>query len=95
MDETTSGGLVHSGGVNVRSENELKSCLKNILRSKRSEINISQEKMAERIGISTREYNNLENGKSFCSAYALINFINNCEVDKDEFFSKFAEIIDK
>ncbi len=77
----------------MRAKKELKSCLMNTLRKKRLESDISQEKMAELIDISAREYRDLESGKRFCSAYALINIVNNCNVDKDELFSKFAEII--
>lgn len=49
--------------------------------------------MAEKLDITLRAYQNLEHGKSFCSAYALINFINNCNIDKDKLFSDFSRII--
>lgn len=71
----------------------LKISLKNELISKRAELGLSQEEMAERLCISLRSYSNLEHGKSFCSALSLINFINNCDVDKDKLFSVFDKII--
>ena len=71
----------------------LKSILKNELISKRAELNLSQEEMAERLDISLRSYSNLEHGICFCSALPLINFINNCNVDKDKLFSDFEKII--
>ena len=72
-----------------------KNNMKNELRDRRSKLQISQEEMAEKLDISVREYSDLENGKRFCSAFALINYVNNCDVDKDEFFSDFADIIDE
>lgn len=71
----------------------LKISLKNELIAKRAELDLSQEKMAERLHISLRSYSNLEHGICFCSALSLINFINNCDVDKDKLFSEFEEII--
>ena len=73
--------------------NYLKSSFKKELRTKRAELNLSQEEMAERLDISLRSYSNLEHGICFCSALSLINFINNCDVDKDKLFSEFDEII--
>ena len=71
----------------------LKNSFKNELISKRVELNLSQEEMAERLNISLRSYSNLEHGICFCSALSLINFINNCDVDKDKLFSEFENII--
>lgn len=71
----------------------LKHYLKIQLNSKRADLNLSQEKMAEKLDITLRAYQNLEYGKSFCSAYTLINFINNCNIDKDKLFSDFSKII--
>lgn len=71
----------------------LKNSFRNELRAKRAELNLSQEEMAERLGISLRSYSNLEHGICFCSALSLINFVNNCDVNKDELFSEFEKII--
>lgn len=38
-------------------------------------------------------YSNLEHGNSFCSAVSLINYVNNCNVDKDKLFAEFGKII--
>ena len=71
----------------------LKNSFKNELITKRAELSLSQEKMAERLDISLRSYSDLERGNSFCSAVSLINFVNNCNVDKDKLFTMFDGII--
>lgn len=71
----------------------LKISLKNELKAKRAELELSQEKMAERLDISLRSYSDLEHGNSFCSAVSLINYVNNCNVDKDKLFAEFGKII--
>lgn len=71
----------------------LKKSFRNELITKRAELNLSQEQMAEKLNISLRSYSNLEHGISFCSALSLINFVNNCDVDKEKLFSMFAEIM--
>lgn len=71
----------------------LKNSFKNELIAKRTELDLSQEKMAERLDISLRSYSDLEHGISFCSALSLINFVNNCNVDKDMLFEMFDKII--
>ena len=71
----------------------LKKKFKNELNTKRAELELSQEKMAERLYISLRSYSELERGNSFCSAVSLINYVNNCNVDKDKLFAMFDEII--
>ena len=55
--------------------------------------NLTQKQLAEKLNISLRSYSNLEHGVSFCSALSLINYVNNCNVDKDKLFSTFAEIM--
>ena len=71
----------------------LKKSFRNELITKRAELELSQEEMAEKLNISLRSYSNLEHGISFCSALSLINYVNNCNVDKDKLFSTFAEIM--
>ena len=71
----------------------LKNSFKNELRTKRAELELSQEEMAERLNISLRSYSKLEHGICFCSALSLINFINNCNVDKEMLFQKFQKRI--
>ena len=71
----------------------LKKSFRNELTTKRAELELSQEEMAEKLNISLRSYSNLEHGISFCSAVSLINFVNNCNVDKEKLFSMFAEIM--
>ncbi len=71
----------------------LKKGFRNELITKRAELELSQEEMAEKLNISLRSYSNLEHGISFCSALSLINFVNNCNVDKEKLFSMFDEIM--
>ncbi len=73
-----------------------KKYLKKELREKRYELNLSQEKMAEKLDISAREYSDLENGKRFCSAKSLILYANECDMnDKEKLFTDLGEIIRK
>lgn len=71
----------------------LKKKFRNELIVKRAELELSQEEMAEKLNISLRSYSNLEHGTSFCSALSLINFVNNCNVDKEKLFAMFEKII--
>lgn len=71
----------------------LKKSFRNELITKRAELELSQEEMAEKLNISLRSYSNLEHGISFCSALSLINFVNNCNVDKEKLFAMFENII--
>ncbi len=70
----------------------LKHYLKNEIANKRAELGISQEEMAENLNISLRSYSDLEHGKYCCSLSSFINYVNNCDADKDRLFSDFAEI---
>lgn len=76
----------------MSATDKLKYYFKKELACKRAELGISQEQMAENLNISLRSYCDLEHGKHFCSTSALINYVNNCSVDKDKLFSGFAEI---
>lgn len=71
----------------------LKNYLKKELVNKRTELGISQEKMAENLNISLRSYSNLEHGRYCCSLLSFINYVNNCGADKDKLFSEVAEIL--
>ena len=70
----------------------LKNYFKNEFASRRAELGLSQEEMAENLNISLRSYSDLEHGKYCCSLSSFINYVNNCEADKDKLFSDFAEI---
>ena len=70
----------------------LKNYFKNEFVNKRAELGLSQEEMAENLNISLRSYSDLEHGKYCCSLSSFINYVNNCEADKDRLFSDFAEI---
>ena len=57
----------------------------------RYELGISQTKMASKLEISTRQYSNLETGKSLCSMKTLALFLEHSGVNKDEFISGLVE----
>lgn len=77
----------------MTAREELKFYFKNELRNTRTKLNVTQEEMAEQLKISSRAYSDLENGKNFCSAYVLINFVNRFDIDKEELFSNLNNII--
>lgn len=74
-------------------EIELKKYISKKLKSSRTQLKLSQEQMSEKLMISARSYSDLERGKYFCSALVLINFVNNCDIDKDELFSDLKVIL--
>lgn len=65
--------------------------LMNEMFDKRCELGISQTKMASKLEISTRQYSNLETGKSLCSMKTLALFLEHSGVNKDEFISGLVE----
>lgn len=70
----------------------LKEVLSYALFTKRTELNYSQEVMAEKCCISARQYIDLEHGLYLPSFQTLINITINLGFDYNEFI---AEIIDK
>ena len=71
----------------------LKNYFKNEFANRRAELGLSQEEMAENLNISLRSYSDLEHGKYCCSLSSFINYVNNCDADKDKLFSEAAEIL--
>lgn len=65
--------------------------LMNEMFDKRCELGISQEKMAGKLEISTRQYSNLETGRSLCSMKTPALFLEHSGVNKDEFISGLVE----
>lgn len=61
----------------------------------RYELGISQTKMVSKLEISTRQYSNLETGKSLCSMKTLAMFLEYSGVDKDEFISGLVETFEE
>lgn len=72
----------------------LKNYFKKEFVNRRAELGLSQEEMAENLNISLRSYSDLEHGKYCCSLSSFINYVNNCDADKDRLFSDFAEIFE-
>lgn len=67
----------------------MKQCFRNELRKTRVDRNLSQEEMAHTLSISTRSYSDLEHGKSFCSLFTFLLFLN---IYGDSYFS-FVELM--
>lgn len=65
--------------------------LMNEMFDKRCALGISQEEMASKLEISTRQYSNLETGKSLCSMKILALFLEHSGVNKDDFISGLVE----
>lgn len=70
---------------------KLQEYLMNEMFDKRCALGISQEEMASKLEISTRQYSNLETGKSLCSMKTLVLFLEHSGVNKDEFISGLVE----
>ena len=69
--------------------------LMNEMFDKRCALGISQEEMASKLEISTRQYSNLETAKSLCSMKTLAMFLEYSGVDKDEFISGLVETFEE
>ncbi len=96
MDAATIAYVSTSGQVLIMSTPEcLRIKFKNELIAKRTELELSQEKMAEYLNISLRSYSNLEHGKNCCSLTTFINYVNNFDVDKDKLFTELAELLNE
>ena len=59
-------------------QNDLKAHLRAELLHTRTDLRESQEKMAERLGISVRAYVDLERGKSCCSLVTYLFYLRYC-----------------
>lgn len=66
-----------------------------IFLSKRTELGLSQEKMAENLKISHRQYYNLEHGIKCCSLETFSNFVDSCDVDAKKILSDISAISKK
>ena len=78
----------------MTASESLKCYLKKELVSKRTELGITQEQMAENLNISLRSYANLEHGIYCCSLSTFISYVNNCDIDKDKLFMEITAILD-
>lgn len=62
-------------------QNDLKTHLRAELLHTRTDLRESQEKMAERLGISVRAYADLERGKSCCSLVTYLFYLRYCSTN--------------
>lgn len=61
----------------------------------RSDLNITQEEMAQALSMSLRSYNDLENGKSCCSATTLVLFLIKVCPDPIQFIGELRKVIER
>lgn len=61
----------------------------------RNQLGLTQEKMAEKLKISRREYQYIEYGQRCCSVETLSNLARNCGVDVTEMLYSVSEISQK
>ena len=60
---------------------QLRKKMSSSFRAARKELALSQEKMAELLGISARSYEDLEHGINLCSAIVLLRFLSRSGVN--------------
>ncbi len=60
---------------------QLRKKMSSSFRAARKELDLSQEKMAELLGISARSYEDLERGINLCSAIVLLRFLSRSGVN--------------
>ena len=60
---------------------QLRKKMSSSVRAARKELDLSQEKMAELLGISARSYEDLEHGINLCSAIVLLRFLSRSGVN--------------
>lgn len=63
------------------------------LRATRKQLGISQEKMAELLGISPRSYVDLERGKSLCSTPVFLRFLLYSGISAAEFLAELDRVL--
>ena len=62
-------------------------------RAARKELDLSQEKMAELLGISARSYEDLEHGINLCSAIVLLRFLSRSGVNAAKLLEELNTLI--
>lgn len=67
--------------MRIPFQNDLKAHLRAELLRTRTALRESQEKMAERLGISVRAYADLERGKSCCSLVTYLFYLRYCSTN--------------
>lgn len=72
--------------------NELRKFFRGKLLSTRGDLNLTQEKMAELLEISIRNYAELESGHNCCNALTLVLFLIYCYPDAEQFLKELKAI---
>ena len=80
--------------MDLQTKNAVAKYLRGEILRTRNNLNISQAKMADLLGISTRGYRSLEAGESCCALLTVLLFWRNCCLDKEKFLTGLASIVD-
>lgn len=72
--------------------NKLKKFFRNKLLLTRSNLNLTQEQISEKLQISVRNYANLENGKSICGTLTLVLFLIHYCPNPNEFLNELKAL---
>lgn len=80
------------GGDGISGNKEISAITSKVFLRKRTELGISQEKMAENLKISHRQYYNLEHGIKCCSLETFSNFVDSCDVDAAKILSDISAV---
>ncbi|MCI8689436.1 MAG: helix-turn-helix transcriptional regulator [Oscillibacter sp.] len=67
--------------ITETEKEQLRKKMASSFRAARKELALSQEKMAELLGISARSYEDLEHGINLCSAIVLLRFLSRSGVN--------------
>ena len=83
------------GDITMKSENEsiIKDFLHNEIIKNAKEQNLTDEKVAELLGISVRSYYYIKSGKHNCSSATLLLYLIRICPDIDDFITKVRTII--
>ena len=75
----------------MKSSKLLKKYFTQTLKSKRAELKYTQEKMAEKVNISWKQYSNLERGKNLPKLKTFFNIAIETNIDLNEFVKLLIE----
>ena len=72
--------------------NKLKKFFRKKLLATRSELNLTQEQMSEKLSMSVRSYSDLEGGKSTCGVLTLVLFLIYFCPDTKQFLNELKKV---
>ena len=79
----------------MSTNNDITALISDMFYRARKQLGLSQEKMAENLRISLREYQYIEHGQKSCSLETYSNFANFCDCDVVGTLSSISELSKK